>query len=199
MYEALKGLIRRFEGWRSKPYICPAGVPTIAYGATAYPDGRKVTMADPPMSKDEGERLLDHDAAAYARQALKLSPGLAGSEDRVSAIADFVYNLGAARYRASTLRKRVNEGAWGEAHRELQRWVFGGGRKLPGLVARRLAEGALLIRAAEAEKAAASAPKAAANANTPLTRAELADLLEGVQGSADPIGDLLAILRTRAA
>lgn len=192
MYEALKALIRRFEGWRSKPYLCPAGVATIAYGATAYPDGRKVTLADPPMSQEAGEALLDRDAAAYAREALRLSPILAADGDRLCAIADFVYNLGGARYRASTLKKRVDAGEWGEARRELQKWVYGGGRRLAGLVARRLAEGELLMRAALAQPAAR-------NDTAPLTRAELADLLEGVKGSADPIGDLLAILRKRAA
>jgi len=35
-------LIKKFEGFSSKPYLCPAGIPTIGYGNTYYEDGTKV-------------------------------------------------------------------------------------------------------------------------------------------------------------
>lgn len=78
----------------------------------------------------------------YIEHALRLSPGLHG--DRLVAIADFVFNLGPTRYASSTLRRRMNEADWPGARHEIRRWVFGGGRKLPGLVIRREAEAALL-------------------------------------------------------
>ena len=34
-------LCREFEGFRAAPYLCPAGVPTVGYGATYYADGRR--------------------------------------------------------------------------------------------------------------------------------------------------------------
>ncbi len=43
-------LIKSFEGFSSKPYLCPAKIPTIGYGATFYPDGKKVTMKDSPQA-----------------------------------------------------------------------------------------------------------------------------------------------------
>lgn len=78
------------------------------------------------------------DILSHAEQALALTPGL-GSQSiyRIAAITDFVFNLGAGRYRGSTLRRRILAGKWEEAPRELRRWVFGGGQKLPGLVLRR--------------------------------------------------------------
>jgi len=79
---------------------------------------------------------------AYIGHALRLSPTLTG--DRLVAISSFIYNLGPTRYASSTLRRRVNAGTWPEARREICRWVFGGGRKLPGLILRREAEAALL-------------------------------------------------------
>jgi GH24 family phage-related lysozyme (muramidase) len=49
--ELAAALCRRFEGFFSHPYLCPAGVPTIGYGATYYEDGRKVTLRDPPITE----------------------------------------------------------------------------------------------------------------------------------------------------
>ena len=80
----------------------------------------------------------------YMPAVLKLSPGLVGEERVLGAITDFVYNLGSGRYRPSTLRTRINAGEWDEAAHELQRWVRGGGRVLPGLVRRRSAEAEFL-------------------------------------------------------
>lgn len=66
-------------------------------------------------------------------------------ERQLAAIVDFTFNLGAGRLQASTLRRRVNQLAWGAAAVELHRWVYGGGRVLPGLVVRRQAEVDLLL------------------------------------------------------
>ena len=56
----------------------------------------------------------------------------------------FTFNLGAGRLQTSTLRRRINHTDWAGAALELRKWVHGGGRVLPGLVARRQAEIALL-------------------------------------------------------
>ena len=53
-------LIKSFEGFQSKPYKCPAGVPTIGYGATFYPNGKKVTMTDRAITEQEATDLLRH-------------------------------------------------------------------------------------------------------------------------------------------
>jgi lysozyme len=65
-------------------------------------------------------------------------------ERRLAAIVDFTFNLGAGRLQTSTLRRRVNQRDWVAAASELRRWVYGGGRVLPGLVTRREAEALLL-------------------------------------------------------
>ena len=67
------------------------------------------------------------------------------SEGRLAAIVDFTFNLGAGRLQTSTLRRRINQRDWGTAERELRRWVYGGGRVLPGLISRRNHEAALLL------------------------------------------------------
>lgn len=145
-------LCRRFEGFRSKPYICPAGVPTIGYGSTYYPGGRKVTMADAPVTESQARAMLVAELLhTYAPGVIRQCPGLlplalmADDWRKLNAIVDFAYNLGVGRLQTSTLRRRINAGDWQGAQTELMKWVRGGGRVLPGLVARRRAECELLV------------------------------------------------------
>lgn len=144
--EILAALCRRFEGLRLKPYLCPAGVATIGEGTTHYEDGTAVTLKDPPITAERAGELAARDQAAFLHAACKLSPNLAtlANAPRRAAIADFIYNMGPTRYAASTLRRKVREGNWPEAREQIGKWVYGGGRKLPGLVKRRAAEALLL-------------------------------------------------------
>jgi lysozyme len=143
--ELAAALCRQFEGFRSKPYLCPANVATIGYGSTYYADGRKVQLTDAPMSEPEARALLmvelEH---TYAPGVLRLCPGLATNEHRFNAVVDFVYNLGIGRLQTSTLRRKINEDDWDSAKEQLMLWTRGGGKVLPGLVKRRKAECALI-------------------------------------------------------
>jgi len=134
-------LCRFFEGFSSKPYICPAGYPTIGYGTVYKPDGTKVTMRDQPISRELANdwlmRELQHN---YMAGVLKASPILIANERLLAAITDFAYNLGVGRYRASTLKRRVDSNDLLGVETELRKWIRGGGRVLPGLVKRRQAE-----------------------------------------------------------
>jgi lysozyme len=136
--EIFLGLARRYEGLRLKAYLCPAGIPTIGYGHTGG-----VKLGD-TITAEEAEALLKKDAAIYEMGAANLSPILWTDEKRRAAIADFCFNLGLGRYKASTLRRRVEAGDWEGAEAELNKWVWGGGKKLPGLVKRRAEEAALI-------------------------------------------------------
>lgn len=133
-------LCRRFEGLFLQPYICPAGVPTIGYGATYYEDGRRVTMRDPAISRNRAEALLLwHIRTVYLPAVLQLCPNVR-NPNRLAALIDYTFNLGAGQLRASTLRKKVNADDWAAVPGELRKWVRGGGRVLRGLVLRREAE-----------------------------------------------------------
>jgi len=138
-------LCRHFEGFRSKPYICPAGYPTIGYGTVFKPDGTRVTMEDPPITKQVAEDWLIQELRDnYIAGVLKASPILIAHPDALGAIGDFAYNLGVPRYRSSTLRRKINVGDWSAAREQLMRWTKAGGKELPGLVRRRKAESAFL-------------------------------------------------------
>ena len=140
MLTALYALIRKFEGLRLKVYKCPAGVATIGYGHT----GPDVTMSSPPITGTEANELMVKDAEIFARAAAKLSPVLLLDGDKHSAIADFCFNLGTTRYKASTLKRKIDAQDWDAAADELAKWVWGGGKTLPGLLTRRAAEACLI-------------------------------------------------------
>jgi lysozyme len=134
---ALYVLIRRFEGCRLMPYYCPAGVLTCGWGSTG-PD----VFPGRAWTQEYADSRMLMDAQMFARGTLALCPSLSGS--RLSAIADFAYNLGLGRLKTATLRKKINAGEWLAVPAELRKWVNGGGKRLPGLVSRREAEIALL-------------------------------------------------------
>ena len=143
-------LCRHFEGFSSKPYICPAGYPTIGYGTVFKPDGSKVTMQDAPISKEVAEEWLLHELRNnYMAGVLRASPLLITEPKALAAMTDFAYNLGVGRYRGSTLRRKINAQDWDGAREQLMRWVNGTVqgvfRPLPGLVRRRKAEIALFM------------------------------------------------------
>jgi lysozyme len=137
-------LCRHFEGLRLKPYICPAGYATVGYGSTFYPNGRRVLITDPPITKEYANEILAYDLEKFLAGVLVQCPVLSGQTRRLAAITDFAFNLGLGRLKASTLRKKINAQDYEGAKEELAKWVRGGGRVLPGLVRRRNAEIALL-------------------------------------------------------
>lgn len=137
-------LCRRFEGLFLAPYLCPANVPTIGYGTTYYEGGVRVTLADPPITKQRAEALLLMQLRqVYLPSVLMLCPNVT-DPNRLAALIDFTYNLGASNLKSSTLRKRVNEERWGEVPAELRKWNKGGGKVLRGLTVRREAEASLI-------------------------------------------------------
>ena len=138
-------LIKQAEGLRLRPYLCPAGVPTIGYGSTRYANGKAVTLKDAAITQPQADELLLLTLKRdYLPGVLKASPGLAERPGVLAAVVDFAYNLGVMRYEGSTFRKKVDAQDWDGAKRELAKWVFGGGKALPGLVARREAEAKLM-------------------------------------------------------
>ena len=134
--EAWIALVKREEGWRSKPYLDPVGLPTIGYGH------RIPSMEHPELTEAEGEALLRSDLLIARDAAVAASPTLEqASENRCAAIADFCYNVGPAKYLTSVLKVRVDGTLWGQAAFENRKWmhgkVNGEMRVLPGLVRRR--------------------------------------------------------------
>jgi lysozyme len=88
-------------------------------------------------TKEQAEEALSLDAEAAMKAVMRMTPGIADDTLKLAAITDFVFNLGPGRLQASTLRRRINAGQYEQVPDELRKWVWGGGKKLPGLIMRR--------------------------------------------------------------
>ena len=131
-------LVEGFEGFRPDWYADPAGVQTIGFGWTgALPAAYRV-----PLSLADGRRLLRETVGRY-EDAVRRLVAVPLSQRQFDALVSFAYNLGEGSLAESTLLRLLNVGdAWAAA-REFDRWIYGGGVVLPGLVRRRAQERAL--------------------------------------------------------
>ena len=139
-----KAIIKQYEGFRAKPYLCPAGVPTIGYGATYYTDGRKVTLKDAPISEADADKLLDKMLVKY-EDAVNRYVQVPITQNQFDALVSFCYNLGQEALRKSTLLKKLNNKDYKGAADAFLNWVYASGKKLQGLVNRRTDERKLFL------------------------------------------------------
>lgn len=151
------------EGLKLKPYLCSAGVPTIGYGSTMYPNGRKVTMKDPPISLQRAEEIFDwhlnlvENDVKHLLGADILSLGIIDirkpeiknekvAQQRFDSLVSLAYNIGSdidmddipEGLGDSRLLKKVIANPCDVTIRtEFMKWVNAKGNRIPGLVNRR--------------------------------------------------------------
>lgn len=126
-------VVSTFEGLRTETYLDPIEIPTICYGHTATArlgDRRTPEQCKEQLSKDL--LIAIEDVERRVRVPLTV--------ERRAALVSFVYNVGGTRFGNSTLLRKLNAGDSRGACAELSRWVYAGGVKLNGLVARRVKE-----------------------------------------------------------
>lgn len=136
MYE----LIKKYESFRSKPYICPAGIPTIGYGTTFYEDGTPVNITDKPISSERANKLLEW----YCRNKIKLPKGNF-TQHQVEALSSLIYNIGQPAFDRSKLKKAIEDDDWATVFKNWD-WISGNGKFLKGLAKRRVDEMFLFFR-----------------------------------------------------
>ena len=156
--------MHEFEGFRSKPYLCPAYIWTIGYGHVLYQDQinlpvvrkegytgmiRKEYPLKPEdnrvWTKNEIDQLFRLDVQNFERGVLRLVPGVSGRQGSFDALVSFSYNAGLGNLQRSQIRMRANREDWEGAAEAFRQWTKGGGQVLPGLVRRREAEIALFL------------------------------------------------------
>ena len=138
-------VVRQYEGFSEKPYLCPAGVPTIGYGATRYEDGRRVQMTDPPIDKARAEAMLQAMLEGFAAEVERCLGPTTVAQHEFDALVSFAYNVGAVALAGSTLMRKLRAGDRAGAAEEFLRWDKAGGQTLLGLTARRKKERALFL------------------------------------------------------
>jgi lysozyme len=136
-------LIAKHEGLRLSPYLCPANVPTIGYGNTFYPSGKKVTMQDKPITQATAMWMLKETANKFAQDVDRLVTSNI-TQNQFNALVSFAFNLGSAALGRSTLLRKVNLNSKDTSiTQEFMKWNKAGGRVLSGLTKRRADEAAL--------------------------------------------------------
>ena len=157
-------LMHRYEGFRSRPYLCPAHIWTIGYGHVLCQEQIKLPMVrkegytgmirkEYPLkpednrvwTKEEINELFRVDVENFERGVLRLVPRCAGRQGAFDALVSISFNFGLGNLQRSTIRMRANRGDWEGAADALRMWTKGGGKVLPGLVKRREAEIALFL------------------------------------------------------
>ena len=130
-------IIKAHEGWRSCPYLCPAGIPTIGYGNTYYPNGDSVTMDDECIDEETGEVML-LDVIKRYEDGVNRYVKTEINQNQFDALVSFAYNLGLGALQKSTLLSKVNNDPCDpNIAYQFSRWVRANGRVLEGLVRRR--------------------------------------------------------------
>lgn len=132
-----------FEGYRSKPYVCPAGCWTIGYGSRWLKSGKPVTAKTPPISEADAASLLLQSVMTYDA-ALSRLVKVPLSDVQRAALLSWQYNVGTPAVESSTLLRKLNAGDYTGAANELPRWnkatVKGHLVELAGLTNRRAYE-----------------------------------------------------------
>jgi lysozyme len=163
--KAGEDLMHKYEGFRARPYLCPAHIWTIGYGHVLYQEqirlpvvrveGKETPMIRKEMplkpednrvwTKTEIDELFRTDVGTFERGVLRLVPSVVGRQGSFDALVSISFNFGLGNLQRSTIRMRANRGDWDGAAEAFRVWTKGGGKVLPGLVKRREAEIALFL------------------------------------------------------
>lgn len=140
-------LVKDFEGLRLHAYKCSAGVPTIGYGSTFYPDKSNVKIGDVLRDKEEAEVLLINTLVDFDIYVSKYTKSVTLTQYQFDALVSFAFNCGLGNLSKSTLLKKVlsNPNDTNIAL-EFAKWNRGGGKVLQGLVKRRQKEAELYFK-----------------------------------------------------
>lgn len=127
-------MIKLYEGKRLESYLDAAGVWTIGYGQTGQHIGPGLRITD-----HEAEQWLKNHVEGTAEDIRDLVK-VKLTQSQFDALVSLVYNIGIGAFSTSTMLRLINNNQMREAAGQFERWVYAGGKELPGLVSRRAAE-----------------------------------------------------------
>jgi len=129
-------LIKKFEGCELEAYKCAADVWTIGYGST------KGVKEGDTVSQEEADKLLLHEMEEYEGYINDMV-NVDLEQNQFDAMVSWVFNLGPANLKTSTLLKVLNAKDYEGVPAQIKRWNKAGGKVLQGLIRRREAESLL--------------------------------------------------------
>jgi lysozyme len=132
--------ITKHEGLSLKPYLCPAKIPTIGYGNTYYSDGKRVTILDKEITKQQAFDMFKEIANRFAKRVDTLVTSNI-NQNQFNALVSFAYNVGTGNFSSSTLLKKVNKNPDDLTIKaEFLKWNKANGKVINGLTNRRIEE-----------------------------------------------------------
>lgn len=137
-------LIKSFENYRAYPYFDSARVATIGWGNTYYPDGRRVRISDPPITREQATDLMMQVLREF-EDGINAALRVEVTQNQYDALVCWAYNVGISAASGSTLMRLLNAGDVQGAADQFLRWNRAGGQVLRGLTRRREAERALFL------------------------------------------------------
>ena len=133
-------LICQFEGLRLKPYLCSAKIPTIGYGNTYYPNGKRVTLLDKSITESEAFEMFKVIADKYAQRVSEMVKKEL-NQNQFNSLVSFAYNVGTGNFSTSTLLKKINVNPNDlTIKNEFAKWNKANKKVIDGLTKRRKAE-----------------------------------------------------------
>lgn len=145
-------LVQKWEGFYTNAYLCPAGVWTIGYGTTVWPNGKRVKKGD-TITREEASKLLEKQINEHA-STIAHYVKVPLNQNQYDALASFQYNLGRHILKGSHLLKYLNAKQWDKAANSMMQYCKARNPKtkqlevLRGLQNRRKEEVALFLKTA---------------------------------------------------
>jgi lysozyme len=129
-------LIKKFEGCELRSYQDAVDVWTVGYGHT------KDVKPGQMITKEEAEEMLIEELTEYCSY-VETAVEVPLHQNQFDALVSWTYNLGPTNLNSSTMLKKLNAGEYEDIPEQIKRWNKAGGKVLPGLERRRLAESLL--------------------------------------------------------
>jgi len=132
-------LTKSSEGWVPRLYNDAVRYCTIGYGhliKKAPCNGTESAEFRNGLTKPRGEEILVGDLGS-SQYSVMTSVKVNLTDGQFAALTDFVFNVGSANFRSSTLLQALNANQQDRVPAQLRRWVLAHGKPLPALETRR--------------------------------------------------------------
>lgn len=113
-----------YEGYKSKPYLDSAKVPTIGIGSTSYENGTKVKMTDKSITKERAVEIAKAHIAKDEAAFRKSLQGVKLTQTEYDVYLDFVYNYGQASWNGSSMLRNLKAGQYKQACASLLKYKY---------------------------------------------------------------------------
>ena len=136
-------IMKKYEKFVDKTYLCSAGKKTIGYGTRLdyHPEIKKNVCITEPKATE----LLRKDLDTLVTPVIKKNIKVKLKQNQIDALYSLIHNIGVNNFINSNVLKLINMRRFTKMKKDWQEFQMGGGRVLPGLQRRRQEELALFF------------------------------------------------------